>query len=76
MVGPEGIQPLAQSMADRIHDHLDDAFHLPISLAIASCQLLVHDAKYLTQALKAPLELQPMICLHIPWFTPLVHNVL
>ena len=57
MVRPECIQPLAQASANHILDCADDAFHLTIALAVASRQLLVHDAKHLAQACKAPLEL-------------------
>ena len=55
MVRTECVQPLAQALADRILDCADDAFHLPIALAVAGRWLLVHEAKYLTQMRKAPL---------------------
>ena len=74
MVRPKCIQPLAQAVVDHILDRSDHIVHLPIALATTSCWLLVHNAEYLTQVRKAPLELRPMVHLDIPWFTPPVHD--
>ena len=76
MARPKCIQPLAQASADCIINCLDNALHLPIALAVASHQLLVHDAKYLAQACEAPLELLPMLHPHVPWLAPSAHDIL
>ena len=76
MVGPKCIQPLTQSSVDRVLDSANDAFYLPIALAVTSHWCLMHDAKHFAQACKTPLELRPMVHSYVPWLTPSVHDVL
>ena len=75
MVGPECVQPVAQALADRILNHADDAFYLPIAPAIASRRLLVDGSEHFAQMRKAPLEFRPMVRSYIPRFPPSVHDV-
>ena len=76
MVGPKCIQPLTQALADRVLNGADDAFYLPIALAVASHRFLVYNSEYFAQMRKAPLKFRSMVRSYVSRFPPPVHDVL